>query len=74
MTTSPVTQVEVVAVKSASTKETAFPSVELAGRHKSSVPAMVAAKKLNNMIWVVDSLRFFITDLTPFCRFSASSY
>ena len=62
VTTKPVTQVEVVAVKSESKNGVGFPLAELIGRERSSVPISIAAKKLNNIICVVDIgiLFFFI--------------
>ena len=55
VTTKPVTQVEVVAVKSASKKGFAFPSAELIGRESNNAPINIAIKKLINMICVVDT-------------------
>ena len=62
VTTRPVTQVEVVAVKSASKKEVGFPSAELMGSESNTAPINIAIKKLNNIICVVDtrSRYFFI--------------
>ena len=62
VTTRPVTQVEVVAVKSASKKEVGFPSAELMGSESNTAPINIVIKKLSNMICVVDtrSRCFFI--------------
>lgn len=62
VTTKPVTQVEVVAVKSASKKDVGFPSAELMGSESNNAPINIAVKKLNNIICAVDILirRFFI--------------
>ena len=46
VTTRPVTQVEVVAVKSASKKEVGFPSAELMGSERNTAPINIAIKKL----------------------------
>ena len=54
VTTKPVTQVEVVAVKSASKKEVGFPSAELMGSESNNVPINIAIKKLNSIMCVVD--------------------
>ena len=57
--TSPVTQVEVVAVKSASRYGTAFPLEELMGNAKSMLPIRIVTRKLSNIICVVESANFF---------------
>ena len=57
--TSPVTQVEVVAVKSASRYGMASPVAELIGNAKSPLPTRMVAKKLSNMICVVEIVNFF---------------
>ena len=48
--TSPVTQVEVVAVKSASRYDTDMPFCELIGRDKRMLPSNIAIKKLHKII------------------------
>ena len=53
--TSPVTQVEVVAMKSASRYGTASPVAELIGNANSALPTRIVTRKLSNMIWVVES-------------------
>ena len=53
-TTSPVTQVDVVAVKRASIKAAGFPSAELMGSESKNAPVRIVTKKLSNIIWVVD--------------------
>jgi len=62
VTTKPVTQVEVVAVKSASKKEVGFPSAELMGSESYTAPINIVIKKLNNIICVANtrSRCFFI--------------
>ena len=62
VTTNPVTQVEVVAVKSASKKGVAFPLAELMGSESKTAPINITIKKLSNMICVVDTIDrcFFI--------------
>ena len=62
VTTNPVTQVEVVAVKSASKNGVAFPSAELIGNTSNTESISIATRKLNNMMCVVDtkSRCFFI--------------
>ena len=55
VTTKPVTQVGVVAVKSASKKGVAFPSAELMGSESNTAPINIVIKKLNNIICVVDT-------------------
>jgi hypothetical protein len=61
--TSPVTQVAVVAVKSASRYGTASPPAELIGRDRSRLPSNIAIRKLSKIICVVDreNLFFLIT-------------
>jgi len=54
VTTNPVTQVDVVEVKSASKKGFASPSAELIGKESNTEPIIIATKKLNNIICVVD--------------------
>ena len=63
--TSPVTQVEVVAVNSASKYGTATPFDELTGRDKRPLPSKIVAKKLSKIICVVDKdiFLFFIKAL-----------
>lgn len=62
--TSPVTQVAVVAVNSASMYGTGSLPEELMGRAKRRLPISMAAMKLSNIICVVDRLNFifFIVD------------
>ena len=48
--TSPVTQVEVVAVKSASRYDTGLPLAELIGRLNRKLPMSIVIRKLNSMI------------------------
>jgi len=62
--TSPVTQVEVVAINSASIYGTAVPSVELMGSAKRILPINITKRKLNNIIWVVVNLILFIPFLS----------
>ena len=57
--TSPVTQVEVVAVKSASRYGTASPVEELIGNARRMLPAKIVTRKLSSMICVVESVNFF---------------
>ena len=57
--TRPVTQVEVVAVKSASRYGTASPVAELIGKANSTLPKRMVTRKLSNMICVVESANFF---------------
>ena len=61
-TTSPVTQVLVVAVKSASIKGVGMPFLALMGNVNKTAPTKIATKKLSIIIWVVEKLifRFFI--------------
>ena len=54
-TTNPVTQVELVAVKSESMKLVGSPDDELIGRESRQAPTKIAAKKLNAMISVVEN-------------------
>ena len=54
ITTNPVTQVEVVAVKRASQKDFAFPSAALIGSESNTVPINIVIKKLNKIICVVE--------------------
>jgi hypothetical protein len=63
--TSPVTQVAVVDVNSASRYGTAFPSAELMGSARSRLPTKITARKLSIIICVVDiDIRFlFIISL-----------
>ena len=70
-TTSPVTQVEVVAVNNAVVNVAGVSSAELMGSINKSVPAMITAKKLSRIIWVVDILsafRFLTSCLLKTCR------
>lgn len=64
-TTNPVTQVELVAVKSESMKLVGSPDDELIGRESRQAPTKIAAKKLNAMISVVENRipRFFIPNI-----------
>ena len=62
--TSPVTQVDVVAVKSASRYGTASPLAELIGNAKSPLPASMVTRKLSNMICVVESVNFFFLTIS----------
>ena len=62
--TSPVTQVEVVAVKSASRYGTASPLAELIGNAKNTLPTRIVARKLSNMICVVESVNFFFLTIS----------
>ena len=48
--TSPVTQVEVVAVKSASRYGTASPVAELIGNANSTLPTRIVTRKLSNIL------------------------
>ena len=57
--TSPVTQVEVVAVNNASRYDTASPLAELIGNAKSTLPVRIVARKLSNIICVEESVCFF---------------
>ena len=68
--TSPVTQVEVVAVKSASRYGTASPLAELIGNAKSPLPMRMVTRKLSNMICVVESVNFFFLTI----RFSSKKH
>ena len=68
--TSPVTQVEVVAVKNASRYGTASPLAELIGKTKSPLPTRMVTKKLSNMICVVESVNFFFLTI----RFSSKKH
>ena len=58
-TTKPVTQVEVVAVNSASIKGVALPLAEQIGRQSKAVPTSIAPKKLNSIICVVEIVNLF---------------
>ena len=68
--TSPVTQVEVVAVKSASRYGTASPLAELIGNAKSPLPMRMVTRKLSNMICVVESVNFLFLTI----RFSSKKH
>ena len=68
--TSPVTQVAVVAVKSASIYGTASPLAELIGNAKSPLPTRMVTRKLSNMICVVESVNFFFLTI----RFSSKKH
>ena len=68
--TSPVTQVELVAVKSASRYGTASPLAELIGNAKSPLPMRMVTRKLSNMICVVESVNFFSLTI----RFSSKKH
>ena len=57
--TSPVTHVDVVAVKSASKYGTLCPVAELIGNAKRILPIKITPKKLNKMICVVENLNLF---------------
>ena len=57
--TSPVTQVDVVAVKRASRYDTGSPVAELIGNASSALPTRIVPRKLSNMICVVESVNFF---------------
>ena len=57
--TSPVTHVDVVAVKSASKYGTLCPVAELIGNTKRILPIKITPKKLNKMICVVENLNLF---------------
>ena len=59
--TSPVTQVDVVAVNRASIYATASPLAEAIGRASNPLPISMAARKLSNMICVVDNFFCFIS-------------
>ena len=61
--TSPVTQVDVVAVKSASRNGTLFPVAELMGKDKRMLPIKITPKKLSKMVCVVENFNFF-----SFCK------
>ena len=54
VTTNPVTQVEVVAVKSASKNGIELLSAELIGSESNTAPISITLKKLSNIIFVVD--------------------
>jgi hypothetical protein len=56
--TSPVTQVDVVAVKSASRNGTLFPVAELIGSDKRMLPIKITPKKLSRMVCVVENFNF----------------
>ena len=64
--TSPVTHVEVVAVKSASRYGTDSPEAELIGNAKSALPTKIVARKLNNIICVVENECFFFLTISFF--------
>ena len=64
--TRPVTQVEVVAVNNASRYGTDLPLAELIGNAKSTLPAIIVTRKLNNMICVVESANFFFLTIKIF--------
>jgi len=68
--TSPVTQVEVVAVKSASRYGTALPLAELIGNANSTLPKRIVTRKLSNMICVVENVNFFLLTI----RFSSKKH
>ena len=68
--TSPVTQVEVVAVKSASRYGTDSPLAELIGNAKSPLPIRMVTRKLNNMTCVVERVNFFFLTI----RFSSEKH
>ena len=57
--TRPVTQVALVAVKSASRYGTLIPFEELMGRDRAKLPRNMVIKKLSKMICVVENLNFF---------------
>ena len=57
--TSPVTQVDEVAMKSASRYGTASAPAELMGNASSALPNRIVKRKLSNMICVVESENFF---------------
>ena len=61
--TSPVTQVEVVAVNNASGYGTASPLAELIGNAKSALPTRMVARKLSRIICVVESVNFFFLNI-----------
>ena len=61
--TSPVTQVDVVAVKSASRYGTLLPVAELMGNESKMLPIKITPKKLNRMVCVVENFNFF-----SFCK------
>jgi hypothetical protein len=56
--TRPVTQVDVVAVNSASMNDTDTPSAQLIGRAKSRLPRSIVIMKLIRIICVVESENF----------------
>ena len=62
--TSPVTQVDVVAVNSASRYGTASPVAELIGNANNALPKRIVTRKLSNMICVVESVNFFFITIT----------
>lgn len=69
VTTKPVTQVEVVAVNSASKNGVGFPLAELTGSESNTAPIPIAIKKLNNRICVVDILgRCFFINPSFYCK------
>ena len=57
--TRPVTQVEVVAVNSASRYGTATPVAELMGKAKRALPSRIVTRKLSNIVCVVDKANSF---------------
>ena len=66
VTTSPVTHVDVVAVKRASINGVASPLAELIGNESNIVPINIVIKKLSKTMWVVDSDNFgFFTTKSP---------
>ena len=67
--TRPVTQVEVVAVNSASRNGTASPLAELIGNANNMLPTKIVTRKLSNMICVVENANFFFLTI----RFSSKS-
>ena len=67
--TSPVTQVDVVAVNNASIYGTDLPLEELIGNTKSKLPSSIVIRKLIKMICVVDNANFFFRNInTPICK------
>jgi hypothetical protein len=61
--TSPVTQVDVVAVKSASRYGTLSPVAELMGNDSKMLPMKTTPRKLNKIVCVVENFNFF-----SFCK------
>ena len=65
--TSPVTHVDVVAVKSASKYGTLFPVAELTGNDSKMLPIKITPKKLSRIVCVVENFSFL-----SFCKLMTS--